>query len=453
MLYEAESGDFLMALTGESLISRPLTVFREPRFLELRNLLQGADLAFTHAEMLFHNYEPAPTTRPGGTYMRADPRLIEDLKWLGIDMVSCANNHTWDFGENGVLVNLENLDKYGLVHAGTGRHLAEASMAAYVETARGRVALISATSSGPAAARAGEQRRDVRGRPGANFLRWTTEYIVDRETLEQLRRLAQNMGWDQQRARMVASGYAPSLSGDASGDVVHLLDQPQYGEEPSAKYVLGDSFGKRTILNKEDLDRNLQWVSDARRMADWVIVTVHNHEGGRTPDEPSDHIKEFARACLDAGADVFTGHGPHQDRGIEIYNGKPIFYSLGDFMLQNDSVLLVPDDNMRRYGLGWEATPADFYDARSANGTRGQTIEPIRWQSTMALLSYKGHHLQEIELRPVDVGYGRLRAQRGRPLLAEGETACQILDRIQKFSQPFGTPICLEGDKAVIRVS
>ena len=451
MLYEAESGDFLMALTGESLISRPLTMFREPKFLELRTLLQTADLAFTHAEMLFHNYEPAPTTRPGGTYMRADPRLIEDLKWLGIDMVSCANNHTWDFGEHGVLVNLENLDKYGLVHAGTGRHLAEASMAAYVETPRGRVALISATSSGPPGVRAGEQRREIRGRPGANMLRWTTEYVVDSETLQQLRRLSEHMGWDKQRARMVASGYAPGLGANGD-DVVHLFDQPQYGEEPSAKYVLGERVGKRTILNTEDLERNLQWVSDARRMADWVIVTVHNHEGGRTNDEPSDHIQQFAHAVLDAGADVFTGHGPHQDRGIEVYNGKPIFYSLGDFILQNDSVLLVPDDNMRRYGLGWEATPADFYDTRSANGTRGQTVEPIRWQSTMALLSYKGHHLEEIELRPVDVGFGRPRTQRGRPLLAEGETACQILDRIHTFSKPFGTPLCIEGERARIRV-
>ena len=449
MLYESERGDFLLALTGETLISRPLTVFREPKFLELRNLLQQADLAFTHAEMLFHNYEAAPTHRPGGTYMRADPRLIEDLKWLGIDMVSTANNHTWDFGENGVLVNLENLDKFGMVHAGTGPHLSAASMAAYVETPRGRVALISATSSGPPGLRAGEQRREIRGRPGANMLRWTTEYLVDQQALDALRRIAGQMGWDKARARQVASGRVPDGVDDPQ-TVVHLLDQPRYGEEPSAKYVLGERFGKRTILDKEDLERNLQWVSDARRMADWVIVTVHNHEGGATEDEPSDHIREFAHAVIDAGADVFTGHGPHQDRGIEIYNGKPIFYSLGDFMLQNDSVLLVPHDNMRHYRLGWEATPADFYDARSANGTRGQTVEPIRWQSTMALLTYKGHHLVEVELRPVDVGYGRPRAQRGRPLLAEGETACQILERIQSFSKPFGTDIRLEGERAVI---
>ncbi|MFN8556756.1 MAG: CapA family protein [Dehalococcoidia bacterium] len=448
MIYEAESGDFQLALTGETLISRPLSMFREEKFLELRGLLHGADLAFTHAEMLFHNYEPAPTTRPGGTYMRADPRLIADLQWLGIDMVSCANNHAWDFGENGVLVNLDNLDKYGLVHAGTGRNLAEASMAAYVETPRGRVALISATSSGVAASRAGEQRRDQAGRPGANFLRWTTEYIVDREAINALRRISENMGnW---RRWSMGSGYGEEMVD--SDTVVHMFDQPQYGETAAAKYVLGETFGKRTLLNKEDLERNLQWVSDARRMADWVIVTVHNHEGGANADEPSDHIRQFARAVLDAGADVFTGHGPHQDRGIEIYNGKPILYSLGDFMLQNDSVLLMPHDNMRRYGLGWEATPADFYDARSANRTRGQATEPIRWQSTMAVLTYQGRQLTEVELRPVDLGFSNGRTQQGRPVLATGAVADEILSRMQTFSKPFSTPIAIQGDKAFIRM-
>ena len=51
---------------------------------------------------------------------------------------------------------------------------------------------------------------------------------------------------------------------------------------------------------------------------------------------------------------MVLGHGPHQDRGIEIYEGKPIFYALGDFFLQNDTVLLMPHDNMVRQGLSWD---------------------------------------------------------------------------------------------------
>jgi hypothetical protein len=71
-LYESGSGDVTMALTGDSMISRPLMPFREERFLKLRELVQGTDVRFTNGEILFHNYENSPTyyTR---TYMRADP--------------------------------------------------------------------------------------------------------------------------------------------------------------------------------------------------------------------------------------------------------------------------------------------------------------------------------------------------------------------------------------------
>ncbi len=46
--------------------------------------------------------------------MRCDPRFIKDLQWFGVDMVSCANNHGYDYGENGVLTNIRNLDAAGM---------------------------------------------------------------------------------------------------------------------------------------------------------------------------------------------------------------------------------------------------------------------------------------------------------------------------------------------------
>ena len=450
MLYESESGDISMAITGESLISRAMSVFREERFLEMRGILHNTDVRFTNAEMLFHNYEDPPTHRPGGTYMRCDPRFIKDLQWLGINMVGIANNHSYDFGENGVLTNIKHLDDYDMPHAGTGQHLAEATAPTYMDTPKGRVALIAATSSGPPGGRAGEERRDVKGRPGANVIRWTTEWTVDRQAFDALQRISGEMGWPEQVAQRRASGYGDDFA--ESDTDVHFLDHAMYSEDPSTKFVLGESFERHTKINQDDLDRNVQRVSDARRMSDWVMFTIHNHEGGQTVEEPSDHIKVLAHAVIDAGADVFIGYGPHQDRGVEIYKGKPIFYSLGDFILQNDTVLLMPHDNMIKQGLDWEATPADFYDARSGNETRGQTVQPIRWQSAIARVDFSAKVLKEVKLLPVDLGFGRSRSQRGRPLLAEGEVAEEIIERFQRLSGPFGTDFKVEGNTATIQL-
>ena len=121
MLYESESGDISMAVTGESLITRAMSVFREERFLGIRNMLHNTDVRFSNAEMIFHNYENPPTHRPGGTYMRCDPRFIKDLQWIGINLVGVANNHSYDYGEGGVLTNIKNLDEYDMPHAGTGK--------------------------------------------------------------------------------------------------------------------------------------------------------------------------------------------------------------------------------------------------------------------------------------------------------------------------------------------
>ena len=448
MLYESESGDMHMAFTGECMITRGLSMFREDRYLKMVEILRNADLSFTHAEILFHNYEDHPNPHQIGTYVRSDPSNIKELQWLGIDIVSCAHNHAFDFGENGVLANIRYLDEAGMPHAGSGRNLAEARAPAYTDTPKGRVALISVTDSGPAESRAGEQRRDMKGRPGANWLRHTAEYTVDREALDALRRVSEELGWEECK-RSLASAGRGTVDTDTE---FHLLGQPMYSPVPTLKFVLGETFRRRLVPNPDDLEGILQRVSDARRMADWVLVTMHNHEPGETEDDPGDHAVALAKGAIDAGADVFIGHGPHRDRGIEIYKGKPIFYSLGDFILQNDTVLLAPHDNMLRYGLGWEATPADYYDARSANDTRWLPANPVHWQSAIATATYEGRALKEVRLHPIDLGFKRPRGQRGRPVLADSEVARSVLERFQRLSKGYGTDVKIKDGVGAIKV-
>ena len=65
---------FSMALTGDSIITRKLSPYREPQFLEMIEMIRNADMAFTNLEMLFHDYEPYPAHQSGGTWMRGQER-------------------------------------------------------------------------------------------------------------------------------------------------------------------------------------------------------------------------------------------------------------------------------------------------------------------------------------------------------------------------------------------
>src|SRR5918996_6607643 len=143
----ADATAFSMALTGDSIITRRLSVYAEPAFTKMIELIRGADAAFTNLEMLFHDYEPYAMNESGGTYMRAEPALLKDLVWAGFDMVSRANNHTGDYGAEGMRLTTKHVAAAGLVQAGVGEDLAEAREAAYLDTPKGRGALISGAST------------------------------------------------------------------------------------------------------------------------------------------------------------------------------------------------------------------------------------------------------------------------------------------------------------------
>jgi hypothetical protein len=92
-----------------------------------------------------------------------------------------------------------------------------------------------------------------------------------------------------------------------------------------------------------DLDAGAELVRQAKARGDFVIVTFHGGAEGSPAiwngNEDEEFLGEnrgntvaFSRAMIDAGADMVVGHGPHVLRAAECYQGKPIVYSLGNFV-------------------------------------------------------------------------------------------------------------------------
>src|SRR3989304_7037597 len=126
MPYESERGEITIALVGDVMLTRRLAVFREPEFLKLRELLFNADATFANLESMVLRYgEGHPNVRKG-TFMVTEPELLEDLKWFGFKMLSCANSHSLNFGEAGLLLQNKYLDAAAIPHAGTGENLRQA---------------------------------------------------------------------------------------------------------------------------------------------------------------------------------------------------------------------------------------------------------------------------------------------------------------------------------------
>jgi poly-gamma-glutamate synthesis protein (capsule biosynthesis protein) len=359
--------------------------------------------------------------------MRAQPELAKELAWAGIDLGSLANNHSGDYGPEAMLLTEKYVREAGITAAGVGRSLAEAREAKFLETSGARIALVSLSSTFPDHSAAGKSRDDIPARPGLNPLRHRVTYQVTREHLEVLRGMMRSLG----------------MNPDSEGDGLTFRGN---------RFVVAERPGIVTEPVAEDVEEIATVVRNADRLADYVLVSIHAHEGDRDRFVPAQFLVQFARRMIDEGADVFIGHGPHVLRGIEIYEGKPIFYSLADFIFQNETLQRLPEDNYEAYRLGEDKGLQDFNDARYDMDRIGFPATPEIWESVIAMPVFLGAELVELKLHPISLGFGKPRQVRGRPMLAGGELSKKIIADVERLSKPFGTEVDFVDGIGVVRL-
>ena len=423
-----------VAATGDSFVTRRINADR-PGLREIAALMDDCDVRFTNFEITAHNDAGYPAAVSGGTWAIADPRVITDLRGLGFNMMSTANNHAMDYCAEGLLATAENLDNAGVAYAGTGQDLAAASAPSYLEAQYSRIGLISASSTFDKSWIAGHQRRDMRGRPGLNPIGHVSRHRVTAEQMEQLRAIAESSTINAEFDHSVAAGYK------------------QPWDENKGLFFGGLVFTSEhtpaTTADDRDRARLEKSVRRARRESDYVIVSLHAHEmNGRNNERPSEFIEEICRVAIDAGADAVIGHGPHIVRGIEIYRGCPIFYSLGNFIFENETVTQLPADFYEAYDLSDENDVSEALATRSEEWTKGYAVDPAIWTSVVAVWE-ETDDLLDITLHPIDLGWNESHFRRGLPRCTDN---VDILTKLQELSVPYGTEISIESGVGRIRV-
>lgn len=205
--------------------------------------MQNADVAFLNNEFTISDGgEPLP-----GKYytFRAQKANTALYRTLGIDIVSLANNHAFDYGESAFLDTLQTLGDYGIAQVGGGRDLEEAMTPQYYIINGRKIAYVAATRA--------------------------EKYILTPEATEN------------------------------SPGVLRCYD---------------------TALFR-------QVIAQADDNSDFVVACVHWGTEYSYTLEQAQTVS--AREYIDAGADLIIGAHAHQLQGIEFYQGKAIFYNLGNF--------------------------------------------------------------------------------------------------------------------------
>jgi hypothetical protein len=363
---------FSVAMVGDIIYVRPSLKVLEASAPGLLKVLRGADVSFGNFEsnaFALKGFAGSLQTPIDGPALLSPPPIPTELRAMGFSLLSHANNHAFDWGAPGVLATGRNLTRAGLVHAGSGGSLA-AARAPRGLTVRGtRVALVAATASFPDAAPAADAWGPVAARPGV--------------------------------------------------DALHL--------KPAAAGSPG------LVMDEADEAAVLDSVRRARGADGLVMLSLHTHQPAADDGGPPAFEVAFAHRAIDSGADIFVAQGPHQLRGIEIYKGRPIFYSLANFAIMQPS----PDIN-----------PTPLVIAPGSLFTR-----PAFIQSVIAVDRYRGGRLSEIRLYPFELAQTGQLATHGLPHPVSAEAGHAIIARLAELSRPFGTQIIYEDGVGVIHLS
>ena len=395
-------------------------------------ILQG-DARFMNLETTL-NYEGecCSSQESGGTYLRCVPEVLDDLKGFGFNMLSFNNNHAFDFHTDGFLATLGYVEESGYVHAGAGRTLGEASAPKYLETPNGRVALISVNTNFFNTALAGEQTPRVKGRPGINGLRLDEHIELPLEELQHIRRIAEATNINASREITRKEGYLLDLKDD----------EAEFG---TYKFKAGDKPRLVRTVNKNDMERVEKAIYEASLQADQVLISIHSHQlSGDKKENPSDFLVEFAHRCIDLGAHAVIGHGPHLLRPIEVYKNCPIFYSLGDFVVELYNVEIAPHEFFEKYGLdSAHDTVHALLKKRSKDFTVGLMEDRRMFLTVIPCWETEDGILKSLRLMPVEAMKNGNKAEEGLPRRSDGKFIC---DYLNGMCAPFGTSVVLEDD-------
>ncbi|ANW03051.1 CapA family protein [Bradyrhizobium icense] len=419
---------FTMVAVGDLMLRQPLVKNPAAGLEEVTKILRGADVTFGNLETnLFdiRTFKGSPQAESGGSYHVAPPETGPEFKALGFNMLSRANNHSFDWGVEGMRETTEALDQLGIIHAGVGENLAYAGAPRFLPTVHGRVSLVSFATTFTPMSSAAHSAGEAPGRPGINALHLTRSIVVTSEMLESLRR--------------IRHALPDPISVHEDGERIVLA---------GSTYKLGDKVGYQHETAPREIAEILRNVRQGKQFSDFLIVTNHEHEPGNWSQVPADYAQSFAHQLIDAGVDAYIIHGPHQLRGIEIYKGRPIFYSLGNFIFDNLQTTQGAD-LFADYGKDPRIdTVADLIVASMEGFVQAEFYETV-----ITVSRFEQNSLSELRLYPVELGYSKRLADRGVPRLASGSQARAILERLQKLSTPFRTQITIENDVGVIRLT
>ena len=243
----------------------------ENTFVHVHDIIKGADIAFCQSESAYSDKGSMGSSGPRGA-APIDLRGYPAFAAAGFDVVSMASNHIMDWGRDALLDAIDRMRRDGMHPVGAGKDIEEARQPVILDRNGTKIAFLAYCSVAPVGYYA------VPRRAGVAPMRGITHYEM--------------------------------LENDQPGTPCEILSWPL----------------------PRDLKSLVDDVRRVRQQADVVAVSLH-WGVHFIRAMIADYQPVVAHAAIDAGADIIIGHHPHILKGVEMYKGKAIFYSIGNFAI------------------------------------------------------------------------------------------------------------------------
>lgn len=492
---------FTVIAVGDMLHMAPISKNNDPDVQYLMNVLRSGDITIADNENTVVDHT---TFRGPIAHMEAPASVADDWANMGIDMMTKANNHTWDAGDEGVWQDFHELDRVGIVHVGVDYNMVEARQARYAATPKGTVALVGVYADNGA---------QIVGAPVNGVVSVTPEQLRQVRAMRDSIVARRNEVHDPIAVPPADPPNSTAVFGlvfrvgsgaeidKASADLQKLMkvNAERHGEIKSKSNTLGlvtwygvtgaqmaqlraiagDKGSGDTLVAwgvhfkvtpgpgefhydmvPQDERDILREIRTGKQDSEIEVATIHWHQNRFAFQHysfdhyPADFEVKFAHDAIDQGADVFVGHGVHTIKGVEIYKGKPIFYGVSNFALMEQRFLSWRDRGV----LPPTPLTGPIKGEGEENEARWYWMEQSpNLEALVASSHFENGRLTEVRIYPVDLGYekdGHLRpgSQVGLPKRPSPAVARQILSEVQEYSKPFGTKIDIEDGVGVIRI-
>lgn len=447
---------FKVVAVGDIIISHPIYDYVCQKSPELISLLKSGNVVVGNYEgtaIDLKTFDGYPEAESGFSWLLSTAESPADLAKMGFNMMSRANNHATDWGVKGLESTDSLLDQAHLVHAGTGKSLTAASAPAFMNAMgadgdanfSARTSLVSWTTTFESNSPAIDASAQTLSRPGLNPLH--TSSVVQLKAAEMAHMKAL-------RAVVPSDTLPPFIETIESTLGATYFAGQLYMLETSTEEAI-PAWSKQMTPNSKDIARILLNVKQAKQSSDFTVVAQHCHEPANWSEQMPEFTHKLAELAIDNGADILCGHGPHQLRGVRIYNGKPILYSLGNFIFTDNARQTVPQEEwenpvwglvnnilppQERVSLNNKRMTAAAYKEWSRRN--GLFDDPIWFQTVVAVATYglKGF-LKKLQFYPVELHHAATKDWlRGIPrLVSDIDTAQTIANKLSELSSSYGT--------------